>query len=160
MKKVILLFGFISILFSCTNDQEKRSVDSLQRMEWLLGEWKSMDGDFVSTEHWKRVSQDLYSGVSMTTKGADTVFHEHITLQRTGEDIFYIVKVEGQNNEQPVPFKFIGTRDGEFTFENKEHDFPQQIIYKNPQPDMLVARISGVREGKTLSEDFSFVRIK
>jgi hypothetical protein len=47
-----------------------------------------------------------------------------------------------------------------FTFENKEHDFPQRIIYRIINPDSVVARIEGVKNGKPGSFDYYYKRIK
>lgn len=92
--------------------------------------------------------------------GKDTVFSEKLELKQVGQDLFYIPTVADQNGGKPVPFKFSGIDKGEYLFVNAEHDFPQRIIYKNPQPDFLSARIEGQKDGKFRKEDFNFLKIK
>jgi len=46
------------------------------------------------------------------------------------------------------------------TFENKDHDFPQRIIYKNTGQDSLYARVEGNDKGKFRKEEFAMRRNK
>jgi len=85
--------------------------------------------------------------MSFMIKDGDTLFSETIELRQSGDDLFYIPAVSDQNSGRPIPFKLITVQNGEFIFENKEHDFPQQIIYSHTQPDLLVAKIQGEEDG-------------
>lgn len=164
MKNTLILL-FIFALSACSQKVEKtectpeKKID-LKALTWLLGEWKSVNDKLISYEIWQKKDDRLFYGQSFTLRGSDTLFKESITLQQNGADLFYIPTVNDQNGSKPVPFKFTKIKDGEFYFENSEHDFPQQIIYKNPQPDFLCARIAGMTEGKYHQEDFNFVRVK
>lgn len=160
-----ILFYTFSLLFllSCGNEQTKnedQTAMSIKRLHWLVGEWKIVTGNIVTIEIWRVANENLMSGQSFMIQGSDTVFREEITLQQSGEKLFYIPTVSGQNNSMPVTFTFKEYRDGEYIFENLEHDFPQRIIYKQPQPDMLCARIEGEVEGKLKKEDFNFIKVK
>ena len=88
----------------------------------------------------------------------DTIFSEKISLENRAGGLFYIPTVNNQNNGQAVSFKLISNTNGEYVFENKEHDFPQRIIYKNPANDSLYARIEGTSKGKFHKEEFSMKR--
>jgi hypothetical protein len=161
MKRILALFSIFFLLQACSPPvKEDPQQLKLERMTWLIGTWKNVDGDFTTYEIWEKKSDKLFSGKSFSLQGNDTVFYESITLQQNGNETFYIPTVRGQNENKPVAFKFLKWQDGEFIFENKEHDFPQQIVYKNPQPDFLCARIQGKQDGKEHHEDFDFVRVK
>jgi hypothetical protein len=68
--------------------------------------------------------------------------------------------VSNQNNQQPVYFKLISKEDGRYIFENKEHDFPQRVIYHLVSNDAVHARIEGVRNGQERGSDFKYSRVK
>ncbi|MBK9283120.1 MAG: hypothetical protein IPM51_02235 [Sphingobacteriaceae bacterium] len=169
MKK-LMSYTLVLVLFSCnqhnTNEQNNISEqknsnrNNIQMMSWLIGKWKSVNDKLISYEIWEKKTDKLYAGMSVTLRGQDTLFKESITLQEIGDEIFYIPIVADQNEGKPVPFKFTKIKDGEYYFENPEHDYPQQIIYKNPQPDFLCARIAGMTEKVFHQEDFNFVKVK
>lgn len=165
--KIIFKYSFIVLAFYACNQSVKKEEDKvvnginkIDHLIWLIGEWKSVSKDGTLYENWAKVDEKLFSGKSFLIAGKDTLFSEKIALQQNGSDLYYTPTVGNQNNGQPVPFKFIEFKDGEYIFENKEHDFPQRIIYKNPQPDFLCARIEGSKDGKFRKEDFNFVRVK
>jgi hypothetical protein len=85
---------------------------------------------------------------------------ETVRLKQNEQGIFYIPIVQEQNNKKPVSFKMTESDKATFTFENKEHDFPQRIIYRIINPDSVVARIEGVKNGKPGSFDYYYKRIK
>jgi hypothetical protein len=153
------------LFLSCrqANDESSdkaKQVCKISNLNWLLGTWKSVSTQGTLIEQWCSKGENIFSGYSYMLAGSDTLFSEKIALQQIGTDLYYTPTVSNQNNNQPVPFKFISYHNGEFTFENKEHDFPQRIIYKNPQPDFLIASIQGHKNGKSKREDFNFVRIR
>ncbi len=46
----------------------------------------------------------------------------------------------------------------ELVFENKEHDFPQRIVYTRHGHDSLTVRIEGIMDGQERATTFSFKR--
>jgi hypothetical protein len=52
------------------------------------------------------------------------------------------------------PFAFKDSSGGKMTFENKEHDFPQRVIYERREPRLLLAAIQGTYKGKGEREEF------
>ncbi|MGB4774266.1 MAG: DUF6265 family protein [Daejeonella sp.] len=168
MKKSLYIFALIISLFSCHNTGKNNNssistipgLNKIQQLEWLIGNWKNSTVNGQLYEIWTKRNDTLYSGHSfMITKG-DTAFSERITLQLKEGNLFYIPIVSDQNKGKAVSFKLISDTKGEFVFENKEHDFPQRIIYKNPVPDSLFARIEGNVDGKFKKDEFPMTRYK
>jgi hypothetical protein len=52
----------------------------------------------------------------------------------------------------------VNIADDEIVFENREHDFPQRIIYRLLPGFGLLGRIEGVVDGKARSADFPMQR--
>ena len=49
---------------------------------------------------------------------------------------------------------------GKFTFENKEHDFPQRVIYERKGSESLLAAIEGTFKGKEAREEFQMKKVR
>lgn len=136
---------------------ENTSLDSLS---WILGSWEMATGNASFIETWEKSSDSIFTGkaVQLADNG-DTIFTESITLERRGNDIFYIPVVKDQNNGAPIQFKCTMKSDSKAKFENPEHDFPQIITY-TLKGDSLIAEISGVTEKVFHSEAFPMQRRK
>lgn len=93
--------------------------------EMFVGNWSMDNPELKSFEVWTKVNDTLYSGKSFTMN----IQKEELSLMKNGNDWYYVVLINGQNNDEPIPFKLIKQTSSKFIFENKAHDFPQQIEY-------------------------------
>lgn len=143
-----------------TADSDSSQQNKLDQFKWIIGSWQNISSDGELYEIWTKTNDSLYSGYGFMLLNNDTVFSEKISLQLKGNDLLYIPTVKNQNNGEPVSFKLVSDINGEFVFENKEHDFPQRIIYSNPNPDSLYARVEGDQQGKFHKEEFPMSRKK
>ena len=134
--------------------------DNFKFLLKLQGVWKMEKRQGPLYEEWKKGNGQLLKGKSYKINGKDTAVSEQIDLKKEKEDLFYVVSVPGQNDEKPVSFKLITAKANRFVFENKNHDFPERIIYRFINNDSIVARIEGTVEGKPESSDFYFKKIK
>lgn len=145
----LLLLNFRAIFSQDISNQ-------FNKFNWLEGKWERITEKSSSFEIWKKAGDNLFAGESFTIKNDDTVSYESIRLEIIGDEIFYIPTVKGQNEDKPVYFKLI-SYDDEAIFENKEHDFPQRIIYTHTV-DSLKARIEGEINGKFKQIPFNFIK--
>lgn len=163
--KIPIISGIIIFLFSCSPQPKKEEITdkktntNLQKFEWLLGTWTNITPEASLFEIWDETNDSAYTGKSYMIVNNDTTFFEKIKLEKRGGSFFYIPTVNNQNSNQPVMFKLISELNGNFIFENKEHDFPQRIIYNNGEPGILKAKIEGEDEGKFRTEEFVLKKI-
>ena len=129
MKKMILLI-YAGIVCTITVKAQTSKPD----FSWLAGVWKINAGSGFIVESWQQVSDNLYKGKSMMVKarlpdgqGKDSTLQETLEISKKDSTWYYTSTVAGQNNNQPVSFKIIFQRFGEFISENPAHDFPQRI---------------------------------
>jgi hypothetical protein len=168
MKTKTIIYCFANLIFfnACwsgnpgSERSEPARFKKLNQLEWLLGSWANLSDEGNFYENWARTNDSVFTAFSYMTISGDTVFSESVTLEMLGNDLLYIVSVADQNDAKPVSFKLVSSNKGEFVFENKEHDFPQRIIYKNPTPDSLHAMIEGMINGKFSRQDFPMKRIQ
>ena len=157
-QKMTLLL-LLSAIFSCKNS-ESNKFEKVKSASWLLGNWESKSTDGTLTENWKKLNDSTFHANSFFIKEKDTLHFESITLQQRGEELTYSAAVKGQNNDKAVTFKLTTATEKQMIFENSKHDYPQKIIYTQITPDSIVAKISGIQQGKPSSEEFSMKKIK
>lgn len=146
-------------MVSC-KDSDSNKNEKIKAASWLLGNWENKSADGNLTENWEKVNDSTFQAQSYYIKEKDTVHFESIVLQQKGENLTYTATVKGQNNDKPVSFKLKTATDKQLAFENLKHDYPQKISYTQITPDSLVAKISGIQQGKPSSEQFSMKKIK
>ena len=143
MKKAVVMFIGIILFAGCKEDDSMQSFDS-----WI-GTWTENQADGVFKEAWTKDSDTLLLGTSSMVNGKDTLFQENIRLFLRGKAIFYIPTVPGQNEDKPVAFKLITSSDNAWTFENKAHDYPSQIIYTLNNQNSITATIQGTENNRS-----------
>ncbi len=167
MKYFLICFCTLSILICCKNNSEKQNSETdlteenfekIDQLQWLLGTWTNESGEEFSQETWSKENASSYTAFSFTQVGKETVFSETMALEQKGDSLLLTVLTANQQNEKPVTFKMVSTENGQFTFENKNHDFPERIVYTNPVKDSLHAWIEGTVNGEAKKVDFYFSR--
>jgi hypothetical protein len=157
MRRMFVLLAAFS--FGCTTSPSENQ-STIQKLGWLLGSWNNVSSEGSLYEIWTQINDSAFSGHGFMIAGNDTVFSEKISLEQKGNDLFYIPTVRDQNDGAAVSFKLISHDQGEFVFENKEHDFPQRIIYKSVPPDSLHARLEGTDKGSFRKEEFFLKKVR
>ncbi len=169
MKKYLLVIFLPLLLNSCKNNSEAekpekeitaKSFEKMNQLKWLLGTWTNESGEEFSQESWSKENDSMFTAFSFTQVANETVFAETMALEQKTDSLFLTVVTANQNDAIPVTFKLISSEKGQFTFENKNHDFPERIIYTNPVKDSLHAWIEGTVDGETRKANFYFSREK
>jgi hypothetical protein len=164
---LLLMVAVILVAGGCSGpvNSERNVIESdkdrgLDRhFGWLIGSWiqSSSAGDFIET--WEIQNDSVFSGHGFQVVRGDTLFSERMILVSRSNGYFYIPVVSDQNNGLPVTFNLISMDGKTYIFENKDHDFPQQIIYEDVAPDSLRASIKGIANGKHRVEVFRMKRM-
>ena len=96
---------------------------------------------------------------TISKTSGDTIFSEYLRILKTGEDIFFMSKVD--HNQYPVAFKLIDLNNLTAIFENEKHDFPQKIIYNFSKKDTMQAAIEGInsKTGEFKRVEFIFDKV-
>lgn len=153
MRTFILLF-----LLALAGCQVKPTL--LSNAEWFIGTWESRTSKGSLYETWTKRDEHSFTGRSYYMNNADTVLFETIELVEKDGKLLYIVNAPEEKHEKPVPFESTEVNENQFIFENRQHDFPQVILYRKIRPDSLYAEVSGTVSGKELKEPFGMRKIK
>lgn len=156
MKNAFILVSAI-IFASCQNKSEKNFY-KLEKMNWLIGEWKNSTSEMDFTEIWKKETDSSYRAKSFIVATKDTVFFEHVLLEETNDSLFYRAYNRKEKLSQAISFYATKIDSNLTIFENPKHDYPNKIIYNKINNDSIVATIEGVKNGQPLNEKFPMKR--
>ncbi len=166
--RIFLFLISIAIGISSCNNNSKTQVSEnelatpnfkkIDQLQWLVGTWINESEEEFSQETWSRENESSFTAYSFTQAGKKMVFAETMALEQKGENLLLTVATVNQNNEKPITFKMVSSENGQFIFENKNHDFPNRIVYTNPVKDSLHAWIEGSSNGEYKKVDFYFSR--
>jgi hypothetical protein len=133
-----------------------QNTDPLAPVAWISGCWIAEGKEHGSGEMWLAPAGGTMLGVSRTVRDGKTIDFEFMQIRVNPEG--KLVFVARPSNQRETPFVATTLAQGEVTFENASHDFPQRITYRRTGPETLEARIEGVRNGATRSIDFPMRR--
>ena len=151
---ILKLVWLIGVFMSCQNSNAPEHHVFFNK---IVGEWKLEDKTVI--EKWN-YADGTYMGSVFVVSGNDNVITEEIRIIENNKGVFYEAKVNDQNQGESIYFKLILTEDNKVIFENKEHDFPQQITYKLTDTNSLVATIQGIINEESKSIKFNYSRIQ
>ncbi len=137
----------------------KSPVAELKDFSGMAGCWERRDEakKLLVSEQWMSPAGTSMIGMGRTVKDGKTTDWEFMRIEQRTDGIFFVAKPMENNDE--TAFRLISSKPDEVIFENKEHDFPQRVIYK-PQGSKMTGRIEGNNNGKFLGIDFPMNRVK
>lgn len=144
-----LLIIFLSTLLcgscketSSNNTSNKKSIEVIDNVDWLIGHWKRTNDKEGKTtyEHWKKKSKTEYTGIGYTLQNNDTIWKEDIRIVKI--DSIWNFEVVGVNESKSTIFTFTNLGSKSFSCQNEDNEFPKKIEYFMGK-DKLKAIISG-----------------
>jgi hypothetical protein len=149
MIKILVLVVFTSIVNLYGQDESIKNL--------FPGTWK-MDFDKSEVyEEWEVLSETELFGKSYSKKDEVQIISENLYLKKFADQWTYVAVPNGQNI---TLFTLIEYSSKKFVFENKEHDFPQRIIYEFHKDGKLTAAIEGDVNGELKRKEFSFILVE
>lgn len=121
-------------------DQHKAPI-SISDLAWLAGVWDPADETTNAIEVWASPDRGLMRGFSITPNADSFRFYELLSIESINGTLTYLASPRGR-----VPathFPLTEHSSSHAVFENRQHDFPQRIIYHR-EGDLLHARIEGI----------------
>jgi hypothetical protein len=128
----------------------------IEALGWLAGCWAAAGGEPGSGEQWTRPAGGTMLGTARTVVAGETVGREFLEIRETlAGDLLYLASPAGQKTTW---FRLLPGEGRVAVFENREHDFPQRILYRLEDEGRLAARIEGERNGQIEAKDFPLRR--
>lgn len=145
---------------ACGNEElaDTNEVSSFP-IEKLTGKWEDISKDNAFYEEWRLAGEDSLSGKGFVLVQQDTVFIENLSMWKEDNGLCkFSALISNQNNGEQIVFEQTGAQDGRIIFENKEHDFPQRIIYELISNVEMHVLIDGQQNGDYHKQHFSYIR--
>lgn len=121
------------------------SASNLDRLAWLAGSWVSEEEGRVVEEQWMAPRGGVMLGVHRTVEADGGAFFEYL---RIVDEEYGVVYVASPRGGEATSFRLVEMGRDRVTFENRDHDFPQRILYWKDVQGHLWARAEG--EGRRL----------
>ncbi len=134
---------FALILLSFNLVKMEYDIDDFIKLYPLEGVWTMPYKGGELVEKWEKKYNKMMEGETIFLKGDDEQQQEIISLFLKDGRIYYTPVKDGREADEPIPFTLISDEKNKFIFQNKEHDFPQRIIYELRSNNELVATIEG-----------------
>lgn len=144
-------------LQGCSDSVNK--LTKLDKMDWVLGYWEMVSPEGKVTESWIRTNDSVYSGIGKYTDTAgQTLTTEEISIVLRDGKLLYIPLVTDQNKGEPVIFTEVVFSDTMVAFDNKNHDFPQRIVYVMQGAGKMLAYIEGEINGEPARLEYPYTK--
>jgi hypothetical protein len=141
---------------SAADDAPARKLDNLA---WMVGSWLERKPGVETEEHWIAPKGDVMLGVNRTVRESGKTSFEFLRIARTPTGISYFASPGGR---LATEFKLVESAatnsEKKVVFENREHDFPQRVIYWLDDGS-LRARIEGTIGGQPRSQEWRWEHI-
>jgi hypothetical protein len=121
------------------------------------GTWVSNSEGMRFEESWF-CNENKLLGKGIICSDLDTLFTERLEITKRYGKWCYGATVENQNDGVTIFFKLKNeTKQGEYVFSNKRHDFPQNLSYRFDM-DTLYIQIEGIDNGAFKSEEMKLFK--
>ncbi len=153
--KCIYCIGLVFLMSFYVYGQNK--LTNIADLGGMAGCWeqKNEAKKLLISEMWMSPAGSSMLGMGRTVKNGKTTGWEYMRIEQRDDGIYFVSKPK--ENSEDTAFKLKSLTAAGTVFENKDHDFPQRVIYKI-QGDKMIARIEGNDNGKFLGIDFPMIR--
>lgn len=155
-----LLLAGISEAGACASELDSLSDRALHKVEvnvlhWLAGEWQSGDQENGSWQYISCPRGGMMLGLQQDLKNGQSRFFEYQRYQNAEDGVMLLAQPRGSDI---TGFVLIESAANRAVFENRLHDYPQQIELSLDQ-DTLSAEIRGNEDGEAKSSRWQWQRV-
>lgn len=151
-----LVFSVLVLaMFAVSSMAQTKS--SLADFSWLSGCWEGRQRNAVIEEIWSKPGGLSMLGLGRTVKSNRTTSFEFMQLREENGSVVFLPQPQGGTRLRFPLKESVGEK---ATFENKEHDFPQRVIYERKGKGLLLASIEGTFRGKQEREEFLMKKVR
>ncbi|MFG6412841.1 DUF6265 family protein [Roseateles sp. DC23W] len=130
--------------------------DPLTPVAWMAGCWTQTGREPGSVEQWMAPAAGVMLGMARIVKGGRVTEFEFMQLRADADGrLSFIAQPQGR---APTAFPLRSQGEAEAVFENRDHDFPQRVMYRRDGSAGMLARIEGEINGKVRGIDFAMQR--
>ncbi len=129
---------------------------SVMQVSWMSGCWAEIGAEKGTQEQWMTPAGGSMLGMSRTVRNGKTAAYELMQIREDSDALVFAAKPSGQEGAE---LRSILIAKHRVVFENRQHDFPQRVIYELKDDGTLVGRIEGTSKGKEKAIDYPMKRV-
>jgi hypothetical protein len=128
----------------------------ISELAWMAGNWSGTKDGVASEEHWTSPAGGGLVGMHKDVRDGRMVGFEflRVAVDPAGKVCYFA----SPGGAPPTPFCAVEIGDRRVVFENRQHDFPQRILYWLDDTGKLHARIEGPLRGEEATEEWVWSR--
>lgn len=130
---------------------------SLADLSFLHGAWAGEERGLAMEEFWTGPAGGSLLGLHRDVARGRTVSWEFLRIEEKDGAITYWASPRGAS---PTPFRLVESGGNRAVFENREHDFPQRILYWLDTEGRLHARVEGPADAKEKAMEWVWTRAR
>lgn len=131
---------------------------NIAALAWMAGSWAGTKDGVASEEHWTSPAGDALVGMHKDVRDGRMTSFEQLRIVVDPENrICYLASPGGA---PPTAFCAVEIGERRVVFENRQHDFPQRILYWLDDAGKLHARIEGPMQGQEVAEEWTWSRLE
>jgi hypothetical protein len=138
-------------------DRIAKPEAGLKDLAWMSGSWVERKDGVETEEHWMAPKGGMMLGMNRTVRDSGKTSFEFLRIAGTKDGISYYASPGGR---PAVEFGLVETAGKKAVFENPKLEFPRRITYWLDKGGSLHARIEGMKDGKKLSEEWTWEKAK
>ena len=113
----------------------------LDRLAWMAGSWRSVNGGTVAEEYWLPPAGGMMLGVGRTVGPEGNAFFEYLRIEKGKDGLLHYLASPG--GRKATAFRMVEIGDRRAVFANDRHDWPTRITYWISEEGALHARVEG-----------------
>ena len=126
------------------------------RLAWMEGRWGGTADGVEMEEQWSSSAGGALLGMHKDVKGGSMTSFEFMRIDTAPKE--GLVYFASPRSAPVTPFVLLELGDKRVVFENKDHDFPQRILYWLDAAGALHARVEGTLKGSAESEEWTWTK--
>jgi hypothetical protein len=158
----LLLSVFFLVFYTdarvCIGQTANGKLARFEKMQWLLGRWKSGVSDLLLQENWSRTSDTVFSGTSLLLALNDTLYYESIRIAPNRSNIFYVVTSRNDGKTETISYRQMKCSAKKLVFENSSVKELSRITYMNKKGEYLLLKLEGSDDDEKSCEIYKLLR--
>lgn len=148
------ILNYVAIIFALS--LVSCGGSDMEKLKWLEGTWVRQYNETTQIEEWTWAKK-IINGKGYYVTDGDTTLMERMSITENNGTLIYTADVP--ENEIKVQFSLKDIGEKMVSFEKKNYDWPQLIIYAN-MGDSLKTTATGEVNEQTKSAEFTFNKVK
>lgn len=133
-------------------------------LAWLTGIWVGDRAGDTIEEHWSTPAGGALMGMFRWLHAGQVRFYELMTLEPEGDTLIFRIKhfhpgLRGwEEKDESVSLVLVALQPGAAVFAKRDSPAPRWMVYRQPDPDTLVAFFETEDSTPTEAEQFRYTR--